>query len=81
MVDDEGVLVFSDQAGMIHSIKAASGETNWVASGQASGNQGMLTGTPVIHKDRIIVPVSGSGVITGGNPTMSAAKTMVRSQH
>ena len=28
----------------------------------------MLTGTPVIHKDRIIVPVSGSGVITGGNP-------------
>lgn len=68
VVDDEGVLVFSDQAGMIHSIKAASGAVNWVASGQASGNQGMLTGTPVIHEDRIIVPVSGSGVITGGNP-------------
>ena len=27
VVDDEGVLVFSDQAGMIHSIKAASGQS------------------------------------------------------
>lgn len=68
VIDDEGVLVFSDQAGMIHSVKAASGEVNWVSSGQASNNQGMLTGTPVIHEDRIIVPISGSGVITGGNP-------------
>lgn len=68
VIDDEGVLVFSDQAGMIHSVKAASGEVNWVSSGQASNNQGMLTGTPVIHGDRIIVPISGSGVITGGNP-------------
>ena len=68
VVDDEGVLVFSDQAGMIHSVKAASGQANWVSSGQASNNQGMLTGTPVIHEDQIIVPISGSGVITGGNP-------------
>jgi polyvinyl alcohol dehydrogenase (cytochrome) len=68
VVDGEPTLVFSDMPGMIHSIKAATGEVNWVASGQASNNQGMLTGTPVIHEDRIIVPVSGSGVIAGGNP-------------
>ncbi len=68
VVDDEGILIFSDQAGMIHSIKASSGEVNWISSGQASNNQGMLTGTPVIHEERIIVPISGSGVITGGNP-------------
>lgn len=68
VIDGAGTLVFSDQAGMIHSINAENGEQNWVASGQASNNQGMLTGTPVIHNDRIIVPVSGSGVITGGNP-------------
>jgi polyvinyl alcohol dehydrogenase (cytochrome) len=53
---------------MIHSINAENGEAIWVASGQASNNQGMLTGTPVIYEDVIIVPVSGSGVITGGNP-------------
>ena len=68
VIDGEGILVFSDQRGMIHSISAETGEQNWGASGQASNNQGMLTGTPVIHEDRIIVPVSGSGVITGGNP-------------
>lgn len=68
LIDGQGTLVFSDQPGMIHAINAETGEARWVASGQASGNQGMLTGTPVIHEDRIIVPVSGSGVITGGNP-------------
>lgn len=68
VIDDVSTLVFSDGRGMIHSINAATGEQLWVASGQASGNQGMLTGTPVIHEDQIIVPVSGSGVLTGGNP-------------
>ncbi len=68
VVDGQGLLMFSDMPGMIHAINATTGEAIWVASGQASDNQGMLTGTPVIHGDRIIVPVSGSGVITGGNP-------------
>ena len=68
VIDGKGTLVFSDMPGMIHRIDAETGEAIWVASGQADNNQGMLTGTPVIHEDRIIVPVSGSGVITGGNP-------------
>ena len=67
-IDDLGFLVFSDSRGMIHAIDARTGAPIWVASGQASSNQGMLTGTPVIHEDKVIVPVSGSGVITGGNP-------------
>ena len=67
-IDDLGILVFSDSRGMVHAIDARTGSPIWVASGQASNNQGMLTGTPVIHKDKVIVPVSGSGVITGGNP-------------
>ena len=67
-IDESHVLVFSDSAGMIHTVDAQSGERIWVASGQASGNQGMLTGTPVVTGDKVIVPVSGSGVITGGNP-------------
>ena len=67
-VDESHVLVFSDSAGMIHTVDARSGERIWIASGQASDNQGMLTGTPVVTGDKVIVPVSGSGVITGGNP-------------
>ncbi|MDD9889059.1 MAG: PQQ-binding-like beta-propeller repeat protein [Gammaproteobacteria bacterium] len=72
VIDGQGMLVFSDMpAGMparIHAINATTGAALWVADGQASNNVGMLTGTPVIHDDRVIVPVSGSGVITGGNP-------------
>ena len=67
-IDESHVLVFSDSAGMIHTVDARSGERIWIASGQASDNQGMLTGTPVVTGDKVIVPVSGSGVITGGNP-------------
>jgi len=68
VIDGLGTLVFGDGRGMIHSINAENGEAIWVASGQASNNQGMLTGTPVIYEDKIIVPISGSGVVAGGNP-------------
>ena len=67
-IDELPMLVFSDSVGMIHTVDARSGERIWIASGQASDNQGMLTGTPVVTGDKVIVPVSGSGVITGGNP-------------
>lgn len=68
VIDDVGTLVFGDQPGMVHAINAETGAVRWVASGQATNNQAMITGTPVIHGDMIIVPLSGSGVITGGNP-------------
>ena len=68
VIDGLVTLVFGDGRGMIHSINAGTGEAIWVASGQASENQAMITGTPVIHGDKIIVPLSGSGVVTGGNP-------------
>lgn len=66
--DGAATLVFGDQRGMVYSLNASTGEANWVASGQATDNQAMITGTPVIVDDKIIVPLSGSGVVTGGNP-------------
>lgn len=68
VVDDLGTLVFGDQRGMMYAINAETGEPIWVASGQATDNQAMITGTPVIFEDKIIVPLSGSGVVAGGNP-------------
>jgi len=68
VVDGVGTLVSGDQSGMVYAINAENGESLWVESGQASNNQAMITGTPVIHEDMIIVPLSGSGVITAGNP-------------
>ena len=61
-------LVFGDQDGSVHSLNAETGEVNWVVSGQATDNQAMITGTPVVVGEKVIVPLSGSGVITGGNP-------------
>lgn len=63
-----GTLVFGDQSGMVYALNAESGEPIWVESGQATNNVAMITGTPVIYQDKVIVPLSGSGVITGGNP-------------
>ena len=74
VIDGFGTLVFGDQSGMIHSINAKNGEVNWVASGQASNNQAMITGTPVIYEDKVIVPLSGSGVVTGGNPSFECCE-------
>lgn len=68
VVDELGTLVFGDMRGMMHAINAESGEVIWVESGQATDNQAMITGTPVVHEDKIIVPLSGSGVVAGGNP-------------
>ncbi len=68
VVDGQGTLVFGDMGGMVYALNAENGEARWIASGQASDNQAMITGTPVIHEDKIIVPLSGSGVVTGGNP-------------
>ena len=70
VIDGVGTLVFGDQGGMIYSINAETGESIWVSSGQASDNQAMITGTPVIFEDKIIVPLSGSGVVAGGNPNV-----------
>ena len=65
---------------MIHTVDAQSGERIWVASGQASGNQD-VTGTPVVTGDKVIVPVSGSGVITGGNPNYECCENTQRLRH
>lgn len=72
--DGQGTLVMGDQSGMVHAVNAATGEVLWVASGQATDNQAMITGTPVIHENKVIVPLSGSGVVAGGNPNFECCE-------
>jgi polyvinyl alcohol dehydrogenase (cytochrome) len=59
-------LIFADTQAQIHVVDAKSGERIWKANGRhdATGN---ITGAPVLYKDRIIVPVSSSGVGSGAN--------------
>lgn len=68
VIDGVGTLVIGDGAGQVHTIEAETGTVRWIANAQGTDNRGMITGSPLIHDDLIIVPVSGSGVLTGGNP-------------
>ncbi len=50
-------------------VDARTGGKIWQADGQATDNVGAVRGGVVIHRDRMIVPISASGVVSGGNPS------------
>ena len=50
-------------------VDAATGEKVWQASGQADGNVGIIRAGVVIYKDKVIVPISASGVVAAMTPT------------
>jgi polyvinyl alcohol dehydrogenase (cytochrome) len=50
-------------------VDAATGAKIWQASGQASGNVGLIRAGVAIHNDKIIVPISASGVVAAMTPT------------
>ena len=49
-------------------VDAKTGEKIWQADAQASDNVGGIRGGVVIHKDKVIVPISASGVGAGRRP-------------
>ncbi len=59
-------LILADQQAQVHAVDAQTGERIWKANGRhdATGN----IPAPVLYEDRIIVPVSSSGVGSGANP-------------
>jgi len=50
-------------------VDAKTGEKVWQADGQATDNVGSIRGGVVIYKDKVIVPISASGVGAGGRAT------------
>jgi polyvinyl alcohol dehydrogenase (cytochrome) len=51
----------------IQVFDAKTGDVIWKANGQATDNQGSVRGGVVIYKDKVLVPISASGVGAGGN--------------
>lgn len=63
----EGRKVLALSAGRdVLVVDAKTGEKVWQANGQSEGNPGSIRGGVVIYKDKIIVPISASGVGAGG---------------
>lgn len=61
-------LIVADVAGQVQAIDAAKGELIWSAEGRHDPRT-MLTGGPILWKDRVIVPVSANDVARAMLPT------------
>jgi polyvinyl alcohol dehydrogenase (cytochrome) len=67
-VDGRKVLALSVDRSDVLVVAAATGEKLWQANGQAQGNAGSIRGGVVIIEDKVIVPISASGVSAGARP-------------
>ena len=65
--DGAHALVLADRRGQVHAVAAETGERLWIAEARHSPDTG-ISGSPILFEDRVIVPVSGSGVGRGANP-------------
>lgn len=61
------VLILADRRGQVHAVNPQDGSLYWKAVAKHSQRAG-ITGSPVIFKNKIIVPLSASGVGAGANP-------------
>lgn len=60
-------LIFAVGRGEVQAVNAKTGKKIWASQAGHSARAG-ITGAPVLHKNRIIVPLSASGVGSGANP-------------
>jgi polyvinyl alcohol dehydrogenase (cytochrome) len=68
------VIVMSDVASQVHMVDASTGKRIWI---QHVGLYplSLTTGTPVIHEDRVYVPISQYEISLGGNDNHECCKT------
>lgn len=67
-IDGRKVVALAAGRGEVLVVAAESGEKIWQANGQADGNTGSIRGGVVIFEDKVIVPISASGVGAGARP-------------
>lgn len=60
-------LIFGDNRGFLHTVDAQTGKLIWKVDPRHDPNV-WLTGAPILHRDRIIVPISASDVARAQNP-------------
>ncbi|MEQ8858911.1 MAG: PQQ-binding-like beta-propeller repeat protein [Pseudomonadales bacterium] len=65
--DGRKALVLADRLGRVHAVDPRDGSRIWTVDGRHSDGAA-ITGAPTLAGDRIIVPVSASGVGHGADP-------------
>jgi polyvinyl alcohol dehydrogenase (cytochrome) len=68
------VVLFSDVASKVHMLDAASGQMLWIQS-VGLYPLSLTTGTPVLHGDRVYVPISQYEISLGGNDDHECCRT------
>jgi polyvinyl alcohol dehydrogenase (cytochrome) len=66
-IEGRKVIALSTQTDVL-VVDAKTGETIWQVNGQATDNVGAVRGSVVFYKDKILVPISASGVVAGADP-------------
>lgn len=68
---DSGInaVIYGDGEGIVYALNAETGEQVWSSDVRSHGRGVRLTGGMVLHKDKVFVPVSASGVSQGGTPS------------
>ena len=61
-------LLYGDAQGHVYALAAATGELLWRTDVRSHGRSVRITGAPVLHGERVIVPISDSGVGEAANP-------------
>ncbi|MEZ5937306.1 MAG: PQQ-binding-like beta-propeller repeat protein [Hyphomonadaceae bacterium] len=67
-INGKKALVFAAGGANIVAVDAVTGEEMWKGDGLPSNGIGAVRGGVVVHRDKVIVPISASGVAAAGNP-------------
>lgn len=68
-VDGRKVIVYTAGRGEVHLVDATTGNLIWKADGKPASGIGSIRAAVALYKDKIIVPISASGVASGMTPT------------
>ncbi len=67
-IDGKTALLYVTGASTVHAVDAKTGAPMWKVDGKPSNETGSVRGGVVIHDNKVIVPISASGVAAGMNP-------------
>ncbi len=67
-INNKTAILYVTGSATVHVVDAQSGELVWKADGKPDNGVGAVRGGVVVHQDKVIVPISASGVASGMNP-------------
>jgi polyvinyl alcohol dehydrogenase (cytochrome) len=67
--DGRKAILYGDAEGFVYALDASNGSQIWVRDVRGHNRSVRVTGAPVLVEDKVIVPISNSGVAAGADPS------------